>query len=101
MVDLRADLEARISGEVRFEVRDEGSGILPSERERVFERFYTGDDARGTGGGAGLGLAITRQLVHRLGGRIWVADRSPGATVCFTLAIAQDVEEASGGAGEA
>ena len=89
------------SGEVRFEVRDEGSGILPSERERVFERFYTGDDARGTGGGAGLGLAITRQLVHRLGGRIWVADRSPGATVCFTLAIAQDVEEASGGAGEA
>ena len=87
--------------DVRFEVRDEGSGILPSERERVFERFYTGDDARGTGGGAGLGLAITRQLVHRLGGRIWVADRSPGATVCFTLAIAQDVDEASGGAGEA
>ena len=88
-------------GDVRFEVRDEGSGILPSERERVFERFYTGDDARGTGGGAGLGLAITRQLVHRLGGRIWVADRSPGATVCFTLAIAQDVEEASESAGEA
>ena len=87
--------------DVRFEVRDEGSGILPSERERVFERFYTGDHARGTGGGAGLGLAITRQLVHRLGGRIWVADRSPGATVCFTLAIAQDVEEASEGAGEA
>ena len=87
--------------DVRFEVRDEGSGILPSERERVFERFYTGDDARGTGGGAGLGLAITRQLVHRLGGRIWVADRSPGATVCFTLAIAQDVDSGSGGAGEA
>ena len=87
--------------DVRFEVRDEGSGILPSERERVFERFYTGDDARGTGGGAGLGLAITRQLVHRLGGSIWVADRSPGATVCFTLAIAQDVEEAAESAGEA
>ena len=87
--------------DVCFEVRDEGSGILPSERERVFERFYTGDHARGTGGGAGLGLAITRQLVHRLGGRIWVADRTPGATVCFTLAIAQDVEAASEGGGEA
>ncbi len=88
-------------GEVRFEVRDEGSGILPSERERVFERFYTGDDSRGTGGGAGLGLAITRQLVHRLGGRIWVADSSPGATVCFTLALARDAEAPSDGAGEA
>ena len=87
-------------GEVRFEVRDEGSGILPSERERVFERFYTGDDSRGMGGGAGLGLAITRQLVHRLGGRIWVADRTPGATVCFTLAIAEDPGAPSGGAGE-
>ena len=100
--DSRIVLAALDGGDdVRFEVRDEGSGILPSERERVFERFYTGDDARGTGGGAGLGLAITRQLVHRLGGRIWVADRSPGATVCFTLALAQDVEEASESAGEA
>ncbi len=89
------------SGEVHFEVRDEGSGILPSERERVFERFYTGDDSRGTGGGAGLGLAITRQLVHRLGGRIWVTDRTPGATVCFTLAHAQDGEAPSDGGGEA
>ena len=88
------------SGEVRFEVRDEGSGILPSERERVFERFYTGDDSRGTGGGAGLGLAITRQLVHRLGGRIWVADRTPGATVCFTLALARDAGAPSDGATE-
>ncbi len=88
------------SGEVRFEVRDQGAGILPSERERVFERFYTGDDSRGTVGGAGLGLAITRQLVHRLGGRIWVADRSPGATVCFTLALAADAGAASDGAGE-
>lgn len=87
-------------GQVRFEVRDEGSGILPSERERVFERFYTGDDSRGTGGGAGLGLAITRQLVQQLGGRIWVADHSPGATVCFTLALAQDTEAPSNGAGD-
>ena len=75
-------------GEVRFEVRDEGPGILPSERERVFERFYTGDAARGARGGSGLGLAIARQLVQQQGGRIWVADRSPGATVCFSLPLA-------------
>ena len=74
------------SGEVRFEVRDEGPGILPNERERVFERFYIGDAARDSSAGTGLGLAIARQLVQQQGGRIWVADRSPGATLCFTLA---------------
>ena len=83
--------------DVRFEVRDEGSGILPSERERVFERFYTGDDARGTGGGAGLGLAITRQLVHRLGGRIWVADSLAGGD---RLLHARDRAGRGGGLGE-
>ena len=70
---------------VRFEVSDEGPGILPSDRERVFERFYTGDRARAARGGAGLGLSIARHIVQRLGGRIWVEDRSPGATLCFAL----------------
>jgi signal transduction histidine kinase len=74
---------------VRFEVRDEGPGILPQERERVFERFYTGDAAREAGSHTGLGLAIARQLVQQQGGRIWVADRTPGATLCFTLGRAE------------
>lgn len=73
---------------VRFEVRDEGPGILPQERGRVFERFYTGDAAREAGSHTGLGLAIARRLVRQQGGRIWVADRTPGATLCFTLARA-------------
>ena len=71
--------------QIRFEVRDEGSGVLPHERTRVFERFYTGDASRGSEGGTGIGLAIAKQIVERQGGRIWVADRSPGATFCFTL----------------
>ena len=74
---------------VRFEVRDEGPGILPNERERIFERFYTGDAARDASGGTGLGLAIARQLVQQHGGRIWVADRTPGATLCFSLTLAE------------
>lgn len=71
--------------DVRFEVRDEGPGILPSDRGRVFERFYTGDEARAAGGGSGLGLSIALHLVQRMGGRIWVAERTPGATIAFTL----------------
>ena len=76
---------------VRFEVQDEGPGVLPTDRDRVFERFFTGDQARTQGGaGSGLGLAIARHTVRQLGGRIWVADATPGATFCFTLPVAVD-----------
>jgi two-component system, OmpR family, phosphate regulon sensor histidine kinase PhoR len=83
------------AGFVTFEVRDRGPGVLPAERERVFERLYTGDRAR-TGGaeqpsGFGLGLAIARHLVARMGGRIWVADLDgPGAAFRFTLPVASE-----------
>lgn len=80
---------SRDGNEVRFEVRDQGPGILPSDRSRIFERFYTGDSARGGAEGTGLGLAIARQLVTRQGGRIWVADGGSGATLCFALPAAR------------
>jgi signal transduction histidine kinase len=52
-------------------VSDDGPGIPPGERERVFERFTRLDDARGrSSGGAGLGLAIVRELVTRAGGSV-------------------------------
>ncbi len=70
---------------VRVCVRDEGPGILPAERQRIFERFYTADRSRTGGVGTGLGLSIARHIVSRLGGEIWVADETPGATLCFTL----------------
>jgi PAS domain S-box-containing protein len=58
---------------VRFCVADEGLGIPPAERERIFEKFYRLDPnlTRGVGG-TGLGLYISRELVQRMGGRIWV-----------------------------
>lgn len=80
---------------VRFWVRDDGPGILPSDRERIFERFYTGDAARAAGGGTGLGLSIARQIVQRLGGRIWVAEEARGARICFTLPQSTDAAGAS------
>ncbi|MDO9444256.1 MAG: ATP-binding protein [Dehalococcoidia bacterium] len=87
-VSLSADVEGNL---VRFMVRDSGPGILPRDRLRVFERFYTGDRSRAPDGasGTGLGLAIARHIVSRLGGEIWVADGSPGATLCFTLPRAE------------
>ena len=81
-ITLRAEALDQV---VRISVRDQGPGILPADRQRVFERFYTADRARTGGAGTGLGLAIARHIVSRLGGEIWVADETPGATLSFTL----------------
>ncbi|MEV4463770.1 ATP-binding protein [Micromonospora echinofusca] len=60
-------------------VTDDGPGIPPGDRERVFGRFTRLDDARARDdGGAGLGLAIVRELVRRAGGGIELTDAHPG-----------------------
>ncbi|MEX2447080.1 MAG: ATP-binding protein [Dehalococcoidia bacterium] len=82
--DAEADTGGAEPALVRCCVHDQGSGILPADRQRIFERFYTADRAR-AGASTGLGLAIARHIVSRLGGAIWVADATPGATLCFTL----------------
>ncbi|MEV0005749.1 HAMP domain-containing sensor histidine kinase [Micromonospora sp. NPDC050980] len=61
-------------------VTDDGPGIPVADRERVFARFTRLDDARARdAGGAGLGLAIVRELVRRAGGTVELADATPGA----------------------
>ncbi|MET8759212.1 HAMP domain-containing sensor histidine kinase [Lentzea sp. NPDC004782] len=64
---------------VRLEVEDAGPGVPPELREQIFERFARGAMAgsRGDDTGSGLGLALVREHVHRLGGRVWVEDRAP------------------------
>ena len=77
--------------EVAISVRDTGAGIAPEHLPYVFERFYRADKARNRQtGGAGLGLAIARQLVVAHGGTITV-DSEPGrgSTFTFTLPVAQ------------
>jgi PAS domain S-box-containing protein len=69
---------------LRITVRDDGLGIPPSEHERIFEKFYRLDPnlTRGVGG-TGLGLYISRELVSRMGGRIWVESAGAGGSTFF------------------
>lgn len=78
----RVDLVATSTATgVRIEVRDEGPGVPPQDRERVFARFARTDDARARSvGGSGLGLAITRWIVELHGGTVAFADPLPPAT---------------------
>jgi two-component system phosphate regulon sensor histidine kinase PhoR len=77
-------------GHVAVVVRDEGLGIAPSEQSLIFEKFYRAD-ANMIGGvsGSGLGLYISRELVHRMGGTISVeSEPGEGSTFVVTLPAA-------------
>ncbi len=69
-------------GLVRMTVTDDGPGIAPEDRQRVFERFTRLDNARTSDfGGAGLGLAIVRDIVTRHGGAVSFVNAARGACV--------------------
>ncbi len=72
---------ARSNGVARLAVRDDGAGIDEHAMPRIFEPFYTADDAQGSG----LGLAIASELAERMAGRLSVTSE-PGTTT-FTLEI--------------
>jgi two-component system, OmpR family, sensor kinase len=75
---------ARSNGTAGLTVTDSGPGLPSHSDTKVFERFYTGDAARG----AGLGLAIARELAERMHGRLRVSSASPGTA--FTLELPTD-----------
>jgi two-component system, OmpR family, sensor histidine kinase VicK len=89
--DVRVSLEPNGSA-MRFAVHDEGIGFEPAQADAIFERFRRLDPnlARGIGG-TGLGLYICRELVERMGGRIWAESRpGEGSTFYFELPLARE-----------
>ena len=66
-------------------VRDNGPGVPPEDRERVFERFFTADRAHTSGKGTGLGLSICQRIMEMHGQSIRLLDTAEGAAFRFTL----------------
>jgi len=84
-IRVRASLAS--GDDIQIEVADNGPGISPDDLPRVFERFFRGDRSR-AGGGTGLGLAVSRDIVEAHGGKIWVESEGRpgrGTTFRFTL----------------
>jgi signal transduction histidine kinase len=76
------EVTVRVHQEGRIAVEDQGHGVALEDRERIFERFWRGNDRKAEG--AGLGLAIVREIMKAHGGSITVADSCGGGAV-FSL----------------
>ncbi len=87
---------SQVSIEASFEnaewlvvVADDGPGIDPADRDRIFGAFEQGAAHAASGHGLGLGLTVSQVLVEAMGGRIWYEPGFPtGARFCFTLPAA-------------
>jgi len=87
-------------GEIVISVRDTGTGIPEEQQHRVFEAFeQAGGSRTGHPGGTGLGLAVSRQLVHLMGGGITLSSRA-GAGSCFAIMLPLVPDGNASGAGQ-
>jgi len=76
------------AGQAVLRVSDDGPGIPPELRERVFDRFFQADGARSAdSSGAGLGLTMAREIAALHGGSVAVAPEGPGATLELRLPL--------------
>ena len=86
----RVTVQAHRDGDdIAITVTDTGVGVPEGDRERIFESFQQGGRTPGAQEGTGLGLTLSRRIVHLHGGRMWVvSDTGRGSTFGFTIPAA-------------
>ncbi len=77
---------------VEVTVRDNGVGVAPEDREKIFDRFFTADRAHTSGKGTGLGLSICKRIMDMHGQSLKLLDTDKGAAFRFTLERAEEQE---------
>lgn len=88
---IQINMSENKKGECVFEIINHGKTIPKEKLDRIFERFYRMDSSRASkDGGAGLGLAITRQIVEAHGGRIWCESENEMIKFSIRLPISKD-----------
>lgn len=87
----RIELSVRDSDEfATLDVIDDGPGVAPQDRERIFDRFMRLDESRARSqGGTGLGLPIAREIAQSLGGSLHLVDDPDGTRFSMTIPTAQ------------
>ena len=78
---------SRTAAEVLIAVTDSGDGIAPEDLERIFDRYARAAQHIGALPGAGIGLAISREILTAHGGRIWAESAGLGKGSTFTIAL--------------
>jgi signal transduction histidine kinase len=74
---------------LQVDVEDNGVGLSPEQRKKLFRPFYRADNPlRDVAGGTGLGLAIAKQIVEQHNGEMWVeSEQGKGSTFSFILPL--------------
>ena len=96
--DGRIELEAWQDADfLRVDVKDNGIGIAKADQQRIFERFQqAGNTLTDKPQGTGLGLPISRQILQRFGGEIWVeSEPGKGATFSFRVPLSRSAAQAA------
>jgi signal transduction histidine kinase len=90
----KGSITVRVGRPATISVSDEGPGVPPSQRERVFEPFYR---LQGSDRGAGLGLNLVREIVRLHGGQVTMHDSAAGGA-CVTMTLQPDPPRPAAGA---
>lgn len=78
-------------GKLIIHVKDQGYGISKKDQKKIFSKFFRADEVAGKAPGTGLGLFIVKQLIEKMGGKIWFSSKlGEGTTFSLSLPLATD-----------